>query len=140
MTRIDFYVLEASDQSELGKLACRLTEKALATGSRVYIACRDEDQTEQLDTNLWDFRHTSFIPHSREHDDEAVPVTLGAGSPPLHHHDLLINLSNKLLDGYARFERILELVPADHQSRAASRELFSHYRDRGYPLQTHRIE
>ncbi len=139
MTRIDFYILEASEDASVEEIACRLAEKGLAKGSRVYIQCRDRTQAESLDKQLWSFRENSFVPHSTEAEDEQIPVCLGTKDPPLHHHDLLINLSGRVPEGYARFERILEVVPGDHQARQASREVFAHYRDRGYPLNTHSI-
>ena len=139
MTQIDFYVLGENAEHRVENVACRLAEKALQSGSRIYLCCQDSDQIQLLDELLWTFRDSSFLPHSCEEQDSSAPIGLGTERPPEHHHDVLINLSGRIPEGYARFERILELVPADHQSREASRQNFSHYRDRGYPLQKHDI-
>ncbi len=137
MTQIDFYVLGESAGQDLENLACRLAEKALHAGSRIYFCCRDQAQLEQLDQLLWSWRASSFLPHTLELTDERCPIHLGMGTPPDHHQDILINLSGQIPEGYQRFERILELVPAEHGAREASRKNWGHYRDRGYPLHKH---
>lgn len=139
MTQIDFYVLDENTEHRVEHIACRLVEKAMQGGSRIYLCCQDDTQTKLLDKVLWEFRDSSFLPHSTDESDSETPIGLGTTRPPDHHQDVLINLSGQIPEGYARFERILELVPADHQSREASRKNFSHYRDRGYPLQKHDI-
>lgn len=140
MTRIDFYVLAEGSDADLDKLACILAQKALARGSRVHIAAASEDQARQLDEKLWSFQPASFVPHGLvDKVDEHTPVTIGAGEPPDHCEDILINLTGDVPAGYQRFERVLELVPAEQGARQASRENYQHYRERGYPLEKHEI-
>jgi DNA polymerase-3 subunit chi len=139
MTQVDFYVLDENTEHQVENVACRLAEKAMQGGSRIYLCCQNDEQTKLLDKLLWEFRESSFLPHATDESDSEAPIGLGTARAPDHFHDILINLSGQIPEGYARFERILELVPADHQSREASRNNFSHYRDRGYPLKKHDI-
>lgn len=140
MTRVDFYVLNEGSAEDLKRLACILTQKALAKGSRVHLSAPDEQIARQMDEYLWSFDAASFIPHGlAQKSDEQTPVTIGVGEPPEHQDEILINLGPEIPAGYARFERLLELVPADQSARQASRANYQHYRERGYPLQKHEI-
>ncbi len=141
MTRIDFYVLSEGSSADLDKLACILTQKALARGSKVHIAAAGESQARQLDEYLWSFQPASFVPHAlADKADQRTPVTIGTGEPPEHCEEILINLTGKIPAGYQRFERVLELVPAEQEARQASRDNYQHYRERGYPLEKHEIQ
>lgn len=140
MTRIDFYIIEQGPANAAQLLACKLAEKALKTGSAVYIHTDNAEQTDQLDQLLWSFEATSFVPHDKaDTNHQPAPVTVGHGAPPDNQDAILINLSGALPPGYSRFERVLELVPPDHEARARLRESFGHYRDRGYPINSHKI-
>ena len=140
MTQIDFYVMSGGDLSDALKVACRLTEKALAKG-RVYIHCQDKVQAATLHENLWSFREDAFIPHEL-HSDNRSPsdnVVIGYQNPPDQFHDILINLALETPGVFARFERLLEIVPAEHHAREKCRQKYRFYKDRGYPLAKHDI-
>jgi len=54
-------------------------------------------------------------------------------------HDVLINLAPDVPVFFSRFERVAEPVDAEPPARAASRERFRFYRDRGYEPTVHRL-
>lgn len=140
MTQIDFYVLTEGNRDATALLACRLCEKAIKRGNRVYINASDHEHAKQLNEYFWSFEAQSFIPHAlADKADAETPVCIGFGEPPAHCEEVLINLAPGIPAAYARFERVLELVPADHQSREALRASYAHYRERGYPLKKHDI-
>ena len=146
MTSVDFYVLSEGPDNALELLACKLTEKAIRAGHKVYIQTGSAEQASQLNELLWSFKAESFLPHqlinSEDEEpslDKDCPVIIGAEEPPEACDEILINLTPKIPKAYARFERLLELVPPQQQARVALRANFSHYRDRGYPIKTHEI-
>ncbi len=140
MTSIDFYVLSDGPENALELLACKLTEKALRAGHQVYIQTADEVQARELQQLLWSFKAESFLPSQfDEPENRCCPIHIGYAEAPEHCEELLINLSQKIPAAYARFERLLELVPPQQEARASLRENFGHYRDRGYPIKTHQI-
>jgi DNA polymerase III subunit chi len=140
MTSVDFYVLADGPEHALELLACKLSAKAMQGGHRIYIQAADESQARQLTELLWSFKAESFLPNQLAADAEAnCPITIGHGEAPEHCDELLINLSQKIPLAYARFERLLELVPPQQEARASLRENYGHYRDRGYPIKTHEI-
>ena len=52
-TRIDFYVLENSNEQGRLRVACRVTEKAYRAGHRVHVLARDAEEAGVLDDLLW---------------------------------------------------------------------------------------
>ena len=141
MTQVDFYVLEDTSVKAGSLFACRLTEKVVKQGHRVFINTASTQQLKQLDDLLWSFRAGSFLPHTIYDGtvDQAAPVLLGHGSEPEEPGDVLVNLANDIPGFFSRFNRVAELVAGDKQQRAAARKRFSFYRDRGYTLKTHKL-
>ncbi|SFF44445.1 DNA polymerase III, chi subunit [Fontimonas thermophila] len=142
MTRIDFYILpEMAGPADSAVLtACRLCDKATAAGKQVYVHA-DAATAEDIDGALWSFRQGSFIAHELYHGQalaEPLPaVLIGVVEPPDSHHDILVNLGREVPDYFSRFERVLEIVAGDAAQRAAARERYRFYRDRGYPLNSY---
>lgn len=133
MTRIDFY----SNVPDKILYACRLVRKARTADCRLVVFAQDRAQLAKIDEALWTFSDTDFLPHVMADDPlaEQTPVLLAeAGMTDLPHHELMINLSNQTPPDFARFERLLEIVAADDEDKAAGRERYSYYKQRGYPL------
>ncbi|WP_323847053.1 DNA polymerase III subunit chi [Microbulbifer magnicolonia] len=140
MTRIDFYVLASEQLRDADLFACRLAEKAYRSGLRVLVAVDDKARQEQLDQLLWSFREDSFLPHAPQNAEQSAAVEVNCGEDPGTHHGLLINLCSDVPGWFSRFERLAEIVVQRPESLARSRSRFSHFRDRGYPLQSHKIK
>ena len=145
MTRIDFYILpdDTAPANNPVMTACKLCDKAVAAGHRVYIQVPDAGLADEVDGALWSFRQGSFIGHER-FDGRAIeeplpPVLIGTVEPPDSHHGVLLNLCLNIPDHFSRFERVLEVVAPDATQRAKSRERYKFYRDRGYELATHNL-
>lgn len=140
MTQVDFYILQDETARARPLLTCRLTEKAWKQGHRVYINTDSQQQAGELDDLLWTFRAGSFIPHAvyTEADSE-LPVALGHALEPDGFDDVLVNLANEVPPYFSRFDRVAELVGADAELRAAARERYRYYQDRGYTLKTHKL-
>ena len=144
MTRIDFYLQQATTSSSLDLLVCRLVDKAFRQGHRVYILTADAESATRLDHLLWTFNGGSFIPHGVYHGSgdqpaEAPPVMLGHREPPPTWHDVLVILGPEVPSCFSRFERVAEVVGESEAEKVQARERFRFYRDRGYPLETHEI-
>lgn len=142
MTRIDFYLLPVAVSHGKLSFACRLAEKAFRQGLRVHVHASDDSEADAIDELLWSFRDTSFVPHRRIDADTgaAVPVLIGWGGQASEHHDMLINLAQEVPPLFGRFERVAEIVLDDDRLRAASRERWRHYKERGYPLAHHDLQ
>lgn len=137
MTRVDFYLLSDGGGGAVAA-ACRLCEKAVGAGHRLYVHAPDPAVAEALDGALWSFRQGGFVPHER-HDgsmieDPAPPVLIGGTEPPESHRGILVNLADSVPGWFSSFERVLEVVPEDPAQRAQSRERYRYYKERGYEL------
>lgn len=142
MTKVDFYILDDNQAASQWHFVCRLAEKAWQQGHKVYIHTENGGQSSQLDDLLWTFHDESFLPHSLDSspDADSVNVHIGHSEEPLHHDDVLINMSSEVPMFFSRFKRVAEVVAGDEQAKQAGRERFRFYRDRGYPLQSHSIK
>jgi DNA polymerase-3 subunit chi len=133
MTRIDFH----SNVPDKIAYACRLVRKARAANSRMVLLAQDPSQLAALDQALWTFSEHDFLPHVVAGSELAAqtPVILTeADDAELPHHDVLVNLSARTPASFARFERMIEIVSAAEEDKAAGRERYKFYQQRGYPL------
>lgn len=139
MPTIDFYILnDAEPRARLAK-ACRLIEAAYQQGRKVYVHTHNEDLALKLDDNLWTFTDNSFVPHNllREHEQVPPPVQIGYADDLPKSRDVLVNLSDGILDYSHQFKRIIEIVPNDERCKAALREHYKYYRSQGFQIKTH---
>ncbi|GAA5524954.1 DNA polymerase III subunit chi [Microbulbifer aestuariivivens] len=139
MTRIDFYILSSESLDSGDLFACRLAEKAHRAGLRVLIAVDNAERAAALDKLLWTFREDAFLPHDRQVEAKHAPVEVNCGEDPGEHHGLLINLCSEVPGWFSRFERLAEIVVQQPAALKRSRQRYGYFRDRGYPLQSHRI-
>lgn len=144
MTQVDFYIEETPRPGGHRKLACRLAEKAYRLGNTVFIHTDSHQTAVDLDELLWTFDEASFVPHCRvaQVEAEPPPVLIGHGEPPVGaaaEADVLINLTRDVPDFFSAFQRVAEMVGNAEAEKAAGRERFRFYRDRGYPLEDHRL-
>jgi DNA polymerase-3 subunit chi len=133
MTRIDFH----SNVPDKIAYTCRLVRKARAANCRIVLLAGDRTELATLDQALWTFSALDFLPHATVGDDNIAmtPVILtDDDSADLPHHQILINLSAATPTHFARFERMFEIISADEDDKAAGRERYRFYQQRGYPL------
>jgi len=137
MTRIDFYILPATEPEDRFQFACRLVDKAAQNGHSIYIHTRNEADSKQLDDQLWQFRADSFIPHSLVSEQSNGRIEIGHDADPAHHHDVLINLAHEVPLFFSRFQRVSEIVVQEEDVVRATRKHYAFYKERGYPLHNH---
>ncbi|MCE9632976.1 MAG: DNA polymerase III subunit chi [Methylophilales bacterium] len=135
MTQVDFY-FNAADKY---RLAASLSSKALAQAVRLFVFTPDDKVTLHMESVLWSFQQTSFIPHCRSQHFLAheTPVIVDHETEPLIHDDVLLNLCTTHPPFFSRFRRLIEIVGNDEADKAAARERFKFYRDRGYEISRH---
>lgn len=139
MTRIDFYVLNKEDIAARYHFAARLCEKALQQGLRTLVIA-DDAALEQVDEALWQFRPEGFLPHARhgEHSPHEK-VLISNGTAAEGFDQFAINLSSNIPAGFSRFERCAEIVCKADGVLETTRAHYAHYKQRGYPINTHNL-
>lgn len=139
MTQIDFYILDGTGARNRLLFACRLAEKVAGLGHRVFVQAPSEGTARELDDLMWTFHDGAFLPHCLAGADPEAAVHIGYAGEPGEGFHLLINLGAEVPGYFARFERVAELVDGDETRKAEGRTRFRFYKDRGYPLETHKL-
>ena len=111
--------------------ACRLLRKAYRRGARALVMAPGA-ALAQLDERLWTFDAHEFVPHLRWRAQLAAqaartPVWLVAGEVPEGAPPLLVNLGADAVAVPTAFERIIEIVGVDDESRRAARLRWRQY-------------
>jgi DNA polymerase-3 subunit chi len=139
MTRVGFYVVQASEPGQRLQVAVRLADKAFQRGHRIFINAADESEARALDQLLWTYRPASFLPHGLQGEEQSGQIAIGWGQEPTDHNDLLINLQAGVPAFFSRFRRVAEVVTRDAASLEQQRRAWRFYRERGYQLEKHDI-
>ena len=122
---------------------CRLLRKATASGAKLLVVA-DSTTLDHLDVDLWGVAATDFVTHCRSAADPLVvrrsPVVL-TDSAPVNYPDfsVLLNLGESVPDGFAAFERVIEVVSQDEADRQAARQRWKAYTAMGYSITRHDI-
>jgi DNA polymerase III subunit chi len=143
LPKVDFYVLGAGGAGARARFACRLLEKVVDRGHRVFVRTASASGARDLDELMWTYSDRSFLPHEilalGTTPSPRTPVLIGDGVAPPGHRDLLVNLSGGVPQDLEEYARIAEIVAADDEDRRLARERFRQYRDRGCTLDTHNL-
>jgi DNA polymerase-3 subunit chi len=140
--RVDFYVLKSASPEQRLLFACRLAEKAYLSDLKIAILQDNLGDAKALDELLWTFNERSFVPHELcldENFDPVTPVHLALDAAKLPALDLLLNLTDRMPDGFDRFVRIAEIMDGDPERRRLGRERFKSYRDLKVTMESHQI-
>ena len=142
-TRVDFYVLAATDQRTRLITVCRLVEKACEQGLRVAVRTSAPAETVEIDELMWTFSDRSFVPHGVWPADTdfaaATPVLITSGALPDSHRDVLVNLGTDFPADFATFSRVCEVVAGDEEARRRARLRWRGYKDAGLAPETHNL-
>ena len=124
------------------RFVCQLADKVINEGYDMYIHTASREEAATIDDLLWTFRDISFLPHTVIDSADGVkdcPVVIGwDGETPLARR-VLINLSGAVPDNPDTYERIIEIVPSEAESRHQARLRYKDYRARGLEMHSHNI-
>lgn len=134
MTQIFFYH-GAADRIAA---AAALIARACAQKKPLLVYAPDAALADALDRALWVNNPIGFVPHVRADSPLAAetPVLITDRLEQLPQDERLMNLASEVPPGFSRFTSVIEVV-ADDADRAAARERFRFYKERGYEIQSH---
>ena len=136
MPRADFYLIAKPRFREQPLLlVCELAKKAYGASLPVLVLARDAAQAEALDDLLWSFDPDEYLPHQiagMDEDDDEAPILIATPDMDVPARPLLVNLRDAAPHG--RFDRVLEVVPADPAARGPLRERWKHYQAQGFDV------
>lgn len=133
MTRIRFYT-EVADQAPM---LLRLCMQALAKHRQVTLFLSDADHAHAISDALWQLQPDSFIPHALATEPHAVrsPIVLAWQAEHIHQDDLLFNCQSQQPLFFGRFRHLFEIVGTQDEVKAAARQRWAFYRERGYQIE-----
>lgn len=132
MTRVIFYSNIIDKQAAL----MILVRKALAKRHLVTLFAESEQAARAYSDALWQQDTASFLPNVLASHALAseTPIVIDWQDEQLCQDDILVNLTQRQLTVFSRFQQLVELVGTDEQDKALARERFKFYRDRGYEI------
>ncbi len=142
MPEVSFYLLSTQSIQERFLYSCRLIEKAYRCEQFCYVYTDTQQQSQQLDNQLWSFRPLSFIPHQiydGTPPDYQKTVLIGTQPAPENWDKIIINLSSKYLDDLRHTDRILEIIDSNEDIKQAGRQRYRQYQQAGLKITTHNV-
>ena len=132
MTQIDCY----HDQPDRLTQAVRLATLAWQRRKPITFFIPDPARAEAFDKALWSSDPLSFIPHCRSNSAEAdrTLIIITDNLDAVSQDELLVNLGDDIPPGFARYQRLFEIVSRHDTDKATARERMAFYKDRGYPI------
>ena len=120
---------------------CQLVAKAYERKLKVLVFTPDAQTSSKLDAMLWTASAIGFVPHTQAGNAiaEETPVIIDHQGETLNHDDVLINLRAEWPPFFSRFQRLIEVVSLEENDRLAARDRYTFYRDRGYPIKSHKL-
>jgi len=142
MKQVDFYILSRKDETSRKLFACKISEKAYKMKKTIHISSPDKDYSENLSELLWNYKEESFLPNeiqTKETKENAKCILISHNQETSNKSDVLINLSEIEVDKCNRFERVIEIVLNQENSKKKARKRFVEFRDLGYKVKSHQM-
>ena len=112
----------------------KLVEKIYSSGLRALIVCDNQERMVSLNSVLWTFSQSAFIPHNFEGDPKRHAVWLSLASENVNQADVVVILNGAMIPE-GRFSRVMDMFDGnDEISVAKARERYKSYREGGYKL------
>ena len=116
MTRVDFYHLQ---NKRLEDVLPVLLEKAYATGKKIVVKIGNDERVEFLNSLLWTYNDSSFLPHGTKKDGSAdmQPIWLTSGDdiPNEAQFLFLVDGAESPWTSLQNFERIFNIFDGNDQ-------------------------
>jgi len=137
VTEVRFYHLQVRSQNDVLPM---LLSKAYEQGKRVVVKMRDERDVEALDTYLWTFNPSSFLPHgsvktSKAEAKSLQPIWLTCDDENPNNADVLIIAHGASSEMHSDFALCCEMLDGhDEQAVVGARERWKAYKEKGFDV------
>tara|TARA_B100000745_G_scaffold170058_2_gene111358 strand:- start:411 stop:866 length:456 start_codon:yes stop_codon:yes gene_type:complete len=137
LTEVIFVILDPSSDTQ--DQVCRMIDGLYTLKTSQVVLMDSNEQAKSMDERLWTFDLEAFIPHNLI--DEPIqpppPVQIAWSTPARRFHTLIhMTEQTALPEQVQRYQRVIDLVPADDQLKEIARQRFKGYRQQGIPPQT----
>ena len=114
---------------------CSMLPDRLNKKKNALIYCANNEQLKILSNYLWSNNLSEFFPHEENNHHYFNKITI-SNKDIDWMDDTIINISNKMIDGFNRYLHLFEMVSTDEDDKKLARKRFQYFKDRGYNIQT----
>ncbi|MFT5608613.1 MAG: DNA polymerase-3 subunit chi [Parvicella sp.] len=141
-TQVDFYLFEHDDEQRMIQTVCKLANKAVGAGLRLFIQTANDIQSRKLDDALWAFSADSFLPHETQTKGVMAtdPIVIGCEINANNQRDMLISLIETVQSPLSHFARIADIVLGNEIAKSKARQRYAVYRDQGAAVKAHPLK
>ncbi|MEZ5813900.1 MAG: DNA polymerase III subunit chi [Alphaproteobacteria bacterium] len=134
MSEIRFYHLE---RQTLDQVLPQLLTKALSGGHRVIVKTANDQETQRLNTHLWAYDPSSFLPHGSAKDghetDQPVFITTLDENP--NEADVIILTQGTAANDLEQFKLVCDMIDGrNNEAIQAARARWKTYKDAGHTV------
>ncbi|MBO1923037.1 DNA polymerase III subunit chi [Thiomicrorhabdus sp. 6S3-12] len=133
-----FYILNSTDQQSRDRFLCQLLNKIYRQGRQCDVRFASEQDARRFELTLWNWKATSFIPHSVMHE-MAAPIQLFGERLSKKSKDVLINLHPDFCEDYSDYQRTIEIVDQSEFLVQKGRVRWKDYQQRQLTPTVHKI-
>ncbi|MBT4880361.1 MAG: DNA polymerase III subunit chi [Alphaproteobacteria bacterium] len=133
-TNVSFYHLT---KAPLEKALPKLLEKVVASKQRAVLMTGSPERTENLNTILWTYHPSSFLPHGSKKDGfpELQPIWLTHEDQNPNGAKILVLVDGAQSDHLKDYERCLDVFDGtNEQAVKAARQRWKSYKDSGHSV------
>lgn len=128
---VSFYQLL---KTPLEKALPKLIEKIYESGYKVLIVCDSLERVQSLNSLLWTFSQSAFIPHGYEGDPTRQPIWLSTELENVNSANLAI-ITNGITVNKNEFEKILDIFDGNEETSLVNARIrYQQYKERGHNM------
>lgn len=129
MAKTEVFFIELPTSNKL-KFVCDVTELFYNQNHTLAIYANDAKSVTQIDQLLWSWKQESFIPHSRNSEQDQTPVTIYTSGEDFGDTEVLVQFDPAQPDALSRFKYVIDFAELYDKTRLQeSRRRFKDLRD-----------
>ncbi len=128
-----FYILNINDDYNLA--ICKIIKKYYLSGCKILVHIDEMEIMKNLDTMLWTFEQTSFIPHSTDKQIDVCPDVLlcnyndAKTSINNNSYNIFFNLTSDMINLDKFDKTVLEVVDTNKANKDLARRKYLYYKN-----------
>jgi DNA polymerase-3 subunit chi len=143
--KVQFYILNTSDEKLISHFVCQLTEKIFKKNHRILIQLTSTERLDFYDDQLWGFNPDSYIPHLKDveviNENTNSPIVLTCN----HNYqsnklDIILSLDSSYITKTCVCNQVLYIIDSTEINLINARKLFKTYKEKNYQIDTHKIQ
>lgn len=133
-----FYVLSSDSPEARMQFLGKLLNKIWSEKRKCDVRFVDLNEAQRMDTQLWNYRPSSFIPHALANEFKA-PIQFYDSNISATCDDVLINMHPDFYDNFTGYQRTIEVLDQSQHLIEKGRERWRQYKQLGFEPTVHKI-